>query len=262
MIDDPLPADWRELQSGVCRLLNEVGLTASTEAPMVTPRGSVTVDVFAVDENSVDKIKYIVECKNWATAIPQSVVHSFTTVMHETGANIGFIVSKHGLQTGARQYTENTNILGLTYLDLQQRYFPIWWEKYFCIVLGDAGDVLLQYVEPINSYRDRIANAELDATQFEYFRGLIKQYAVLGMFTAFQNIGKYINLKTTTLDRPTMVRPISVVELIETYRSMFGEDYTSEATTLREFLYEIVERLNAITQEFHDIFGRNIFETT
>lgn len=114
MIENPEPSDWRLLQDGVCRIFNEIGLTAKTEVELTTPRGTVEVDVFAVDEKSVDKIRYIVECKNWGTAIPQTVVHAFTTVMHETGANIGFIVSHHGLQEGAERYTENTNIIGLT----------------------------------------------------------------------------------------------------------------------------------------------------
>jgi len=113
------------------------------------------VDVLAVDVRSLDKIKYLVECKNWGSAIPQLVVHSFTTVMHETGANIGFIISKHGLQKGAERYTQSTNIVGMTYLEFQQRYFHAWWQRYFCPRIGDAAHNPLQYVEPCNSVRDR-----------------------------------------------------------------------------------------------------------
>lgn len=116
MIDDPLPTNWKDLQNGVQRIFRNVGLYAEVEANVETPRGSVNVDVLAIDPKSVDKIRYIVECKNWSNSVPQSVVHSFTTVMHETGANIGFIISKHGLQQGAKQYTQNTNITGMTYL--------------------------------------------------------------------------------------------------------------------------------------------------
>ncbi|MEI7825286.1 MAG: restriction endonuclease [Chlorobiaceae bacterium] len=121
MIDDPFPRDWRELQNGVCRLFNEVGLNASTEVTLTTPRGMVTVDVYAIDEQSIDRITYIAECKNWEVAIPQVTAHSFTTVMHETGSNIGFIISKHGMQSGAHRYLQNTNIIGLTYGQLQHR---------------------------------------------------------------------------------------------------------------------------------------------
>ena len=140
MIDDPLPEDWRDLQTGVQRIFRNVGLLADVEVDLETPRGSVNVDVHAIDVRSVDKIRYIVECKNWGSTVPQSVVHSFTTVMHETGANIGFIISKHGLQQGAKRYTQNTNIVGMTYLEFQQRYFEAWWKRYFCPRIGDAAD--------------------------------------------------------------------------------------------------------------------------
>ncbi len=119
-MDDPLPENWQDLQTGVQRIFRNVGLFAEVEVDLETPRGSVNVDVLATDVRSVDKIRYIVECKNWGSSIPQTVVHSFTTVMHETGANIGFIISKHGLQQGAKQYTQNTNIIGMTYLEFQK----------------------------------------------------------------------------------------------------------------------------------------------
>lgn len=108
MIDNPYPDRWQDLQSGVCRILRNVGLQANIEVCLQTPRGQTTVDVFAVDLNSVDQIKYIVECKNWGNAVPQSVVHSFSTVMQETGANLGFIISKHGLQYQAPKATPKT----------------------------------------------------------------------------------------------------------------------------------------------------------
>jgi len=83
----------------------------------------VCVDVVAVDVRSHDKITYNVECKNWNVAIPPVCGAFFYNVMHETGANVGFLVSRYGLQSGAEQCTENTNIIGLTYLELQERYF-------------------------------------------------------------------------------------------------------------------------------------------
>jgi hypothetical protein len=104
MIDDPLPEDWHDLQTGVARILREIGLIVEENKLVATPRGSVALDVYAVDKGSVDQISYIVECKNWSKRLEQTVVHSFTTVMAETGANIGFVVSKYGLQEGA----ENT----------------------------------------------------------------------------------------------------------------------------------------------------------
>ena len=259
MIDDPLPADWRILQSGVCQLLNEIGLTAAVEVRLDTPRGRVKVDVHAVDERSVDKIQYIVECKNWSTPIPQSVVHSFTTVMHETGANIGFIVSQHGLQAGARQYTENTNIRGLTYLELQHKYFQHWWEGYFSIVLGDAGDDLMQYVEPFNSLRDRVVEAELDDAKRLRFVAMFQKHAALGMFTSLHNMGRIVNLRTTSMRTPAHILPQRVDDLRGIYNQLAPE-FNSDATSFRGFLTDLVRYLRDVTQEFHNLFGRNIFE--
>ncbi|CAN7677047.1 restriction endonuclease [Caballeronia sp. LjRoot29] len=194
MIDNPYPNDWRELQNGVCRLFNEIGLTASVEKDIQTPRGTVAVDVYAVDEQSVDKIRYIVECKNWGSAIPQTVVHAFTTVMAETGANIGFIVSLHGLQAGAIRYTNNTSTHGLTYLELQKRYLPVWWERHFCPAVGDAADDLMQYVEPFNGARDRQL-ALLSGASRQKYKDLVNEFGTFGMTLSFFNIGQYINAR-------------------------------------------------------------------
>lgn len=35
MIADQNPKDWCELQAGVCRLLNEIGLASETEKPLL-----------------------------------------------------------------------------------------------------------------------------------------------------------------------------------------------------------------------------------
>lgn len=63
MIENPDPSNWQSLQEGVCSIFNEIGLEAEIGKRIETPRGTVEIDVYAVDQNSVDKIKYIVECK-------------------------------------------------------------------------------------------------------------------------------------------------------------------------------------------------------
>lgn len=81
----------------------------------------------AVDVRSVDRITYNVECKNWIVSIPPSVVHSFTAVTHETGANIGFVVSTCGPLVSGGAVCEEYKYYRLTYFELQQRYFEAWW---------------------------------------------------------------------------------------------------------------------------------------
>ena len=169
------------------RIFRNIGLSSDIEVSIPTPRGSVNVDVFAIDGLSLDNIKYIVECKNWGSAIPQSVVHSFTTVMHETGVNIGFIISKRGLQSGAKEYTRNTNIVGLTYLEFQQRYFEAWWTRYFCPRVGDAADRVLQYTKEFNHHRDREYN-KLSQKNKDLFDQLRSEYRVSSFMLAMFNM--------------------------------------------------------------------------
>src|SRR5690606_32051420 len=184
-------------QSRVYRILNEVGIAAEIEKSIETPRGKVEIDVYGVDESSVEKIKYIIECKNWTNAVPQAVVHSFTTVLHETGGHIGILISKEGFQEGALSYIQHTNIVALTYAEFQERYFKQWYSKYFCVKVLSAVDCLLQYVEPINSRRSRFLS-QLDAVKKSEYEVLCNQYQIFTMVMAMLSIDKFASSQETT----------------------------------------------------------------
>ncbi|MGN6260276.1 MAG: restriction endonuclease [Ralstonia sp.] len=254
MIDDPLPAHWQELQNGVCRLFSEVGLTAGVEVPLRTPRGIVTVDVHAIDEGSVDRIQYIAECKNWAHPVPQQVVMSFTTVMHETGANIGFVVTRVGMQSGAEGYLRNTNIVGLTYAELQARYLPLWLKRHFEPEVHIAVDALHQYVEPFNEYRDRLIESLSVAGQ-ERYRQLRDRYTGFAI--------SVLMLDTRYFRTPDMPSGHFVHHDLQTVKRQLTEQTEGEicfvATTYRSLLVEICQKVAEIESQFNDLFGRNIF---
>lgn len=256
MIDDPLPENWQDLQTGVQRIFRNVGLLAEVEVDLETPRGSVNVDVLATDVRSVDKIRYIVECKNWGSSIPQTVVHSFTTVMHETGANIGFIISKHGLQQGAKQYTQNTNIIGMTYLEFQQRYFEAWWNRYFCPRIGDAADEPFQYVEPINSKRDR-EYAKLSLQEQEKFDQLRQEKGVAVMVLSMLNY----RFMSKALNTGNLLEvPKDLDDFKTRVLAQICPHIEWHCDTYRELLEIILEYLSDTKAEFDAIFGGAIFE--
>jgi restriction system protein len=250
MIEEPLPNDWRQLQTGVCRLLNEVGLSAELEKKLQTARGEVEIDVKR-NKNSVDRIRYLVECKNWSAAIPQTVVHAFTTVMHETGGNVGFIVSREGLQAGGRQYLRNTNIVGLTYLELQERYLERWWAKYFAPTVGSAALSLLEYVEPINSLRERM-NLELPSEKREEVRRLQKKYTLFGMVMAFFEFPRYS-------DRFNIPAPENISAFKTKLIEQLGDEFVFSSEYYRDLAHELSAKTRGVTDEFHEVFGRNIF---
>lgn len=251
MIESSEIGDWAQLQRSVCRLLNEIGLSAQEAVTLTTPRGKVEVDVFAIDELSVDKTQYIVECKNWATAIPQHVVHSFTTVMQETGANIGFIVSQVGLQAGAERYTQNTNIIGLTFDELQRRYFEPWWKRHFCKVVATCAEKVCFYTEPFNITRDKALEG-LSSTQLETFAKIQQRYC------AFAMLMWHADLATISPHYGQAV-PSSIEDYKSKFVELIGEHLDFKSVYWRDLLEEICEKLAAVQQELDQLFGRDVF---
>ena len=250
MIDNPLPNTWQKLQTGVNQIFNEIGLNSEVEKSIETPRGTVEIDVFAEDQNSVDKIKYIVECKNWSSSIPQTVVHSFTTVMHETGGNIGYIISKIGLQSGAKEYTKNTNIFGLTYEEFQRKYFNVWYQKCFVTSIGDTVDSLSQYVEPLNSRRDKEVS-KLSAEKQDQFAKLHNHYMEFGIAMAFFEFPRYS-------PRMAVSTPEDINQIKNTLAKI-GEEFRFKSNYFRDLLKEITDKVENVTDQFNQIFGKNIF---
>lgn len=251
MIENPEPSDWKELQTGVCRIFNDIGLRAAQDKEIKTPRGKVSLDVFAVDPGSVDNIQYVVECKNWKSSIPQSVVHSFTTVMHEVGANIGYIVSQRGLQKGAIDYIRNTNIKGVTYSDFQNHYLGVWIDRHFCTTVGNAADSLMQYTEPINSRRERY-KSKLPSELQEKFMELYKKYNSFGMALTMISARPLI---AQMIPRPD----ISTDKLNQIITDTISNEHIIETPYLGGYLEKLVLLIHEITDKFTSVFGEDIF---
>jgi hypothetical protein len=129
LITSRLPDKWDELEDLVTAILNECGMNARRKISLKLPRGNVVVDVYA--EDIVDGIVHrtICECKNWNSSIPKDVVHGFRTVMQETGAHRGYIISRVGFQSGAIEAAGSTNIELVTFGQFQNAYLEKWFDN-------------------------------------------------------------------------------------------------------------------------------------
>jgi hypothetical protein len=90
----------------------------------------------------------ICECKNWRTNVPREVVHAFRTVMQETGANRGYIISRTGFQQGAIDAAQATNVELVAYGQFQEIYFAKWIARR-CRAIEDAIGNFNVYYEPL-----------------------------------------------------------------------------------------------------------------
>ena len=82
--------------------------------------GRAELDVYAVETVEGREYRTAVECKNWATPVPQHVVHAFRTIVADAGVNTGYVVSRAGFQAGAHEAAGNTNIRLVTWSEFQQ----------------------------------------------------------------------------------------------------------------------------------------------
>ena len=237
--------NWKDLQEKVCTLLNQVGFVAETEKKIATPRGEIEIDVFAYDPKSIDKITYIIECKNWNNKIPQTIVHSFTSVMNETGGNIGYIISKEGFQKGSYDFINSTNINIFTFENLQERYLNIWLSNFFSIKLRNSVDSFLQYTEPINSRRFRFID-NLESESKKKFNELYDKYELLGTTLSLLSYSKYQN-------DFTLLRKLKI-DFEKEFNIILKSDNYSD------LLVELNQIIDNITNQFNQVFGKNIFE--
>ncbi|MCK1281790.1 restriction endonuclease [Bradyrhizobium sp. 61] len=148
LIASTVPDGWAQLEESVAVILSECGMAVQHQVRLPLPRGHYDVDVLA--EETVEGITYriICECKNWRTNVPQEKVHAFRTIMQETGANRGYIISRTGFQVGAIAAAQATNIELVTYAQFQELYFTKWFGKRLWAIEHSVGNFNVYY-EPL-----------------------------------------------------------------------------------------------------------------
>jgi len=118
--------DWRDLQRCVAQLFQEMGYEVHIEQAITMSRGKKEIDVVVIDPHASVNQCYLIECKYWSDSVHQGVVHELRTVMQDSGANTGFVVSKNGFQSGAREAAQHTNIHLLNFEELQHTFGKQW----------------------------------------------------------------------------------------------------------------------------------------
>ncbi|GGB81953.1 hypothetical protein GCM10007424_22510 [Flavobacterium suaedae] len=126
MIFDDEPQTWSQLQNYVGKMFTECGFETEVSKVVELVRGQKEIDVITQDLRSEYKPTILIECKFWKEKVNQEIVHSFRTVVNDFGANLGFIVSKNGFQSGCYEAAKNTNIRLVSLKELEAEYYKKW----------------------------------------------------------------------------------------------------------------------------------------
>ncbi|NLP35992.1 MAG: hypothetical protein GX359_12545 [Clostridiales bacterium] len=164
------PANWRELQELTAYYFNYSGYDAITPCKIETVRGNVEVDVYVRAEKELGE-NIICECKFWDTPIPQEKIHAFRTVINDSGASLGIIISKVGFQKGAYSSANNSNIKLLTW----EEFLELLFEKWFKF----REKRLLKIVQPLAVYTDfmDVPTEEFNEEQTKQYKNSLTKYA-------------------------------------------------------------------------------------
>jgi hypothetical protein len=191
MITEKIPSDWRELQNWTAQILRECGWTADTEVTIELARGKANIDVLATEHIQGRNYLTLIECKHWSSPVPQTVAHSFRTIVADAGANAGYIVSKAGFQSGAYEAVGHSNVKLLTWEEFQAAFEEQWYWSHFVKTVEQVLDPLCSYLEPLpamaawDKYLDKEHVDRLVALYRENFQLgalIMAMHPVQGMF--------------------------------------------------------------------------------
>lgn len=172
MITSSTPSDWHDLQRQVAEILEQCGMAVELEKTIETVRGVVEVDVHAIETVKGRRLVLLAECKHWANRVPKQIIHAFRTVVGDSGANIGYIVSSGGFQSGAATAAELTNVRLVTWPEFQADFERSWLEHHMLPTIADRLDKLFAYTEPLVPRRF----LEVDDRTVERLKGLRDRY--------------------------------------------------------------------------------------
>src|SRR6266545_3210589 len=109
-IFDSPPSTWEQLEIMVAQAFSEMGYESDRNHEVMTVRGRVKIDVYAVKRSTPIPTVVLCECKHWSKPVEQNVIYGFRSICSDVGAHFGLIISKAGFQLGAKETREATNI--------------------------------------------------------------------------------------------------------------------------------------------------------
>lgn len=253
-IEYALPTAWQDLEEAVARILRECGYEVGVQKQVELARGRVNVDVWADDHAEPPNI-LIVECKHWTKPVSRDVVHGFRTVVGDSGANTGLLVSSAGFQAGAKEAAAYSNVRLLSWDEFQQLFARRWFRSYMSPVIAEATDALHEYTEPINS-RVFCKADELPDHRRSAFIALRDKYQSL-MFTNFA-----FHPVMLDSDFSSIATELPALPLRDSLRAPAGSELVGrlpddvlDAVALRPLMERLISHSQTAIAEFDAVFG-------
>ncbi len=247
LIEAALPQRWQDLEAGVARILADCGYDVEMGKNVKLARGDANIDVWA-DDHSLPPNVIAVECKHWKDSVPKTVVHSFRTVVEDSGANLGLIVSGAGFESGAVEAAAYSNVRLLTWEQFQEMFTERWYKRFMLPTLARETDALNEYTEYLNSRILRKHDA-LAPDRQERHLALRERHLALASL-AFKISAQLYDLEDAHVPSLPLRRSDAVPRL--------GESIPADvldASALRPLINALIEHARVAIAEFDEVFG-------
>ncbi|HUZ61439.1 MAG TPA: restriction endonuclease [Hanamia sp.] len=232
------PLNWRELQNLVALVLSDCGFKTEIEKKIQTVRGEVEIDVYA-EKIAGFKTIVLCECKYWDASLPQSVIHSFRTVVADSGANQGIIISKKGFQKGAYNSILHSNVVLLNWDDFQEEFRMEWLTQVIERNYKIGRELMNVVTNIISLYHED--PSLLTVKEFDDFQISREENSDFLWFTFKDH---YVNLVTHAISLN------EVLLRITNFKKMFSENIES----LSDYFNSVYHRCNQQLNEMNSIF--------
>jgi len=186
IVQEP-PNSWQDLELIVAKILKQCGFDTDRGKQISTVRGTVNIDVFAKDSTSTPSSEYLIECKYWNTDIPQTVIHSFRTVVSDYGSQHGIIIAKNGFQSGAYEAIKNTNILLLSWNEFLLLFEKRWLQNRITNIYHTAKPLHI-YTDllDVSDYLDHLSKDKI--SQYQKLCEVYMRYSIYSHKVTFEEI--------------------------------------------------------------------------
>jgi len=111
---------WQKYQEEAASYFRSLGLGASVDATIHGVRTTHDIDVLVKSNHVGFEITWIVECKNWKTAVSKLHVLALREIVADLGADRGILLSEEGFQSGAREAANLTNVQVTSIAELRE----------------------------------------------------------------------------------------------------------------------------------------------
>jgi restriction endonuclease len=199
--------NWRELETRVKSLFRSCGCRAVKAVVRGPGKVKYEIDCLVTFKSLGLPTKWIVECKNWGSRVPQDVAASLRQRVTDTGADKGILVCPSGFQLGTINQAEISSLALVTLDELEE---TLW--VHLRQLLTEMA------FKQIRDVRDQITTYRLRLEDYLYAHEAITDvheeheiYQALGLwFSALA--GTQVHLEQWEAGRPSIGPPAKITD--------------------------------------------------